>query len=95
MLVLTPRFRCKVLWSGISNYRTFGKNECTSIYRLQETKVGDSFADKSVFPYKPNDIFLLVKAVLRTISKLIEEHFEKNNERSFYRKGERAIMLFI
>jgi hypothetical protein len=58
---------------------------------VRETKVGDRFVSKTVFPYQPKDILSLVKAVLRTISKEIDQHFEVNPKKNFFRKGTQAL----
>ena len=58
---------------------------------VNETQVGEKFEIKTVFQYKLNDIRDLIKIVLDKTEKEINEHFEKNPEKEFFRIGERSV----
>ena len=58
---------------------------------VDETQVGERFEIKTVFQYKLNDIRDLIKIVLEKTEKEINEHFEKNSEKDFFRIGERSV----
>ena len=54
---------------------------------VDETQIGERFEIKTVFQYKLNDIKDLIKIVLQRTEKEIDEHFEKNPEKDFFRIG--------
>ena len=58
---------------------------------VRETKVGERFAEKSVFPYEFSEIIKLIKMVLESIIADMEEHFEKYPDKIFYRQGDIAV----
>jgi hypothetical protein len=58
---------------------------------VDETQIGERFEIKTVFQYKLNDIKDLIKIVLDKTEKEIDEHFEKNPNKDFFRIGERSV----
>ena len=59
---------------------------------VAETQIGERFADnKTVFQYKFDDIITLIKMVIKSVNKEIQEHFRNNPARAFRRQGSRSV----
>jgi hypothetical protein len=60
------------------------------IRHVKETKVGERFAEKTIFQYKFKDVRRIIDAVLTSIYPEVEEHFRKTTD-IFRRMGKRAV----
>ena len=60
------------------------------IRHVKETKLGERFAEKTIFQYKFKDVRRIIDAVLSSIYPEVEEHFKTNTD-VFRRMGKRAV----
>lgn len=60
------------------------------IRHVKETKVGERFAEKTIFQYKFKDVRRIIDAVLTSIYPEVEAHFQKTTE-IYRRMGKRAV----
>jgi hypothetical protein len=58
---------------------------------VKETKVGERFAEKTIFQYKYSDIISIIDNVIKSVYKEIIEHFNEKPTENFRRMGKRSI----
>ncbi|HYV92765.1 MAG TPA: hypothetical protein VE978_13300 [Chitinophagales bacterium] len=57
------------------------------VRHVKETKVGERYAEKTIFQYKFKDVSRIVKAVIESVYTEIKEHFLQNPTANFRRIG--------
>ena len=58
---------------------------------VKETKVGERFAERTIFQYKFKDVNRIVKTVIESVYDEIKEHFKEKPNENFRRLGKRSI----
>jgi hypothetical protein len=61
------------------------------IRHVKETKVGERYAEKTIFQYKFRDIRRIVESVINSVYDEIKEHFQEKPTENFRRMGRRGI----
>ena len=61
------------------------------VRHVKETKVGERFAERTIFQYKFKDVRRIVKAVIESVYDEIKEHFRERPTENFRRIGRRSI----